>query len=126
MEEQEFQPQIGYKIDTKHTYRIYKSENGGRVYYKVQLQKKNYDKSVTKGYRQIKFAQCEPVNDGDIIKINKGFEDFYVKGYDVISIIVVQDYELVENPQQASENAYGEYQDKLNENEVDIDDGFLD
>ena len=92
----------------------------------MQLQKKNYDQSVTKGYRQIKFAQCEPVNDGDIIKIIKGFEDFYVKSYDVISIIVVQDYELVENPQQASENAYGEYQDKLNENEVDIDDGFLD
>lgn len=126
MEEQEFRPAIGYKIDGNHTYRVYKTENNGRVYYKVQIQKKNYDNTVTKGYRQLKFVQCEPPENEDIIKINSGFEDFYVKGYDVISTIVVQDYEKIENPQQATENAYGEYQDRLNENEVEIDDGFLD
>lgn len=126
MEEQEFQPNIGYKINTYHTYRVYKSENNGRTYYKVQIQKKSYDGTIIKGYRQLKFVQCTPPNDGDIIKILSGFEDFYVKGYDVISTIVVQDYELTENQQRNEENAYSEYHEKLNENEVDIDDGFLD
>lgn len=124
MEEQEKQPAIGYKIDGKHTYRVYKTENNGRVYYKVQIQKKNYDNTVTKGYRQLKFVQCEPPENEDIIKINSGFEDFYVKGYDVISMIVVQDYEIIENPQKAEENAYNEYNQKLDE--VNIDDNFLD
>ena len=122
MEEQE--RHIGYKIDCKHTYKVYKSENGGRVYYKIQIQKKNYDETITKGYRQVKFVQCTPPNDGDIIQIRSGFEDFYIKGYDVISIIVIQDYDLVENQQKAEENAYNEYNQKIDE--VDIDDGFLD
>lgn len=122
MEEQE--RHIGYKIDCKHTYKVYKSENGGRVYYKIQMQKKNYDETITKGYRQVKFVQCNPPNDGDIIKIHSGFEDFYLKGYDVISIIVIQDYEIIENQQKIEENAYNEYNQKIDE--VDIDDGFLD
>lgn len=125
MEEQE--SHIGYKIDTIHTYRVYKTESNGKVYYKVQVTKKNYDGTTQKFYKQFRFVKCQPPENGEIIKIKKAFEDLYVNQkdpYNAISVIVVQEYELV----QANEDAFDEYQQALNDNDmVDIENNdFLD
>ena len=124
MEQQE--SYIGYKIYTKHTYRVYESVANGKTFYKVQVTKKNYDGTTQKFYKQFRFVKCEPPKNGEVIRIIKAFEDLYANQkdpYNAISVIVVQEYELV----QANEDAYGEYQQTLNENDmVDLNDDFLD
>lgn len=123
MEEQEY---IGYKIDTKHTYKVYRSEANGKTFYKVQVTKKNYDGTNQKFYKQLRFVKCQPPENGEIIRIKKGFEDLYSNQkdpYNAISVVVVQEYETT----QPVEDAYGDYQQALNENDmVDITDDFLD
>ena len=34
---------IGYKINTKNTYKVYKNSYNGKDFYKIQVKKKNYD-----------------------------------------------------------------------------------
>ena len=123
MEEQEY---IGYKIDTKHTYKVYKSEANGKAFYKVQVTKKNYDGTNQKFYKQLRFVKCQPPENGEVIRIKKAFEDLYANQkdpYNAISVIVVQEYEMT----QANEDAYGEYQQALTESDmVDLSDDFLD
>jgi hypothetical protein len=125
MEEQE--SYIGYKIDTKHTYKVYRSEVNGKIFFKVQVTKKNYDGTNQKFYKQLRFVKCQPPQNGEIIKIKKAFEDLYTNQkdpYNAISVIVVQEYELV----QGNEDPFDEYQQALNDNDmVDITgDDFLD
>ncbi len=111
---------IGYKIDTKHTYKVYVNETKGKRYYKVQIKKKNYDGTETNFYKQLRFVKCNPPEDGEIIKIKRGFEDLYyntVDKYNPISVVVVMDYELVENKVVNDAKAYDKFQQILNENE---------
>ena len=121
---------IGYKIDTKHSYKVYVSEANGKRFYKVQIQKKNYDGTKVNFYKNLRFVKCEPPQDGEIIRIKKGFEDLYSNNkdpYNAISVIVVMDYELVDNDVVRDKQAYETYQERLSENEeVNIDENFLD
>ena len=121
---------IGYKIDTKHSYKVYVSEANGKKFYKVQVQKKNVDNTKTNFYKNLRFVKCNPPENGEIIRIKKAFEDLYANTkdpYNAISVIVVMDYELVDNDVVREQQAYETYQERLNENEeVEIDSGFLD
>ena len=121
MEEKE-RPYIGYKIDTNHTYKVYVNEANGKKYYKVQIKKKNYDNTETSFYKQLRFVKCTPPENGEIIKIIYGFEDLYVNNidkYNPISVIVVMEYEKVDNPVVAQEKAYEKFQQITNENEME-------
>ena len=122
---------IGYKIDTEHSYKVYVNEVHGTKYYKVQVQKKNADNTKTNFYKNLRFVKCEPPTDGEIIKIKKAFEDLYANSkdpYNAISVIVVMDYEKVDNDYVRDKQAYETYQERLSENEeeVYIDENFLD
>ena len=123
MEEKEEVGQINYKIDGKHTYKVYKNESNGRVYYKVAIKKKNYDDTETTFYRQLRFVNgCTPPENGEIIKIWSGFEDLYVNNrdkYNPISVIVVQDYAKVDNQVVNQEKAYEKFQKITKENEIE-------
>ena len=126
----EEQRYIGYKIDVDHSYKVYVSEANGKKFYKVQVQKKNYDGTKTNFYKNLRFVKCNPPENGEIIRIKKGFEDLYANTkdpYNAISVIVVMDYELEENDVVREQQAYETYQERLSENEeVDIDESFLD
>ena len=122
MEEQE-EYYIGYKIDTKHSYKVYVNEANGKRFYKVQIKKKNRDETETSFYKQLRFVKCEPPENGEIIKIHKAFEDLYVNNidkYNPISVIVVMEYEKVENEIVNQEQAYAKYQEKVREEEQEI------
>ncbi|WP_440336989.1 hypothetical protein [Megamonas funiformis] len=111
---------IGYKINTKNTYKVYKNSYNGKDFYKIQVKKKNYDGTSTSFYKQIRFVKCTPPEDGEIIKIHKGFEDLYINSvdkYNCISVVVITEYEKVFNEVVNQEQAYARYQESLNEEE---------
>lgn len=124
MEENQEVGQINYKIDGKHTYKVYKNEVNGKTYYKVAMKKKNYDDTETIFYRQLRFTKgCTPPENGEIIKIWSGFEDLYVNNkdpYNPITVIVVQDYMKVDNQVVNQEKAYEKFQQITKENENEI------
>lgn len=120
MEEENY---IGYKIDTKHTYKVYTNESNGNRFYQVQIKKKNYDGSELSVYKQLRFVKCNPPENGEIIKIHKGFEDLYIKKgdrYNPISIVVVTEYELVNNKVVNEEKAYNKYQETIGKDTYDF------
>lgn len=123
MEEEQEQGHIGYKIDGKHTYKVYKNEVNGKTYYKVVMKKKNYDNTETIFYRQLRFVKsCTPPENGEIIKILSGFEDLYVNNkdpYNPITVIVVQDYIKIDNEVVNQEKAYEKFQQITKENELE-------
>lgn len=124
MDYQDQEEYIGYKIDTRHSYKIYCNLSGGKKYYKVQVQKKNYDGTKINYYKQLRFAKCTPPEDGEIIRIKKAFEDLYTNNIDKfnpISVIVVLEYEKVENQQVQQEQALAKFQDTLKEDEWDAE-----
>lgn len=121
MEEKE-KPYIGYKIDTKHSYKVYKNESNGKTFYKIAMKKKNYDNTETIFYRQLRFVKCQAPENGEIIKIIYGFEDLYVNDkdkYNPITVIVVMEYEKVENEVVNEEKAYEKFQQITKENEME-------
>lgn len=125
MEEQKEEYYIGYKIDTKHTYKVYVNESKGKKYYKVQIKKKNVDDTEVSFYKQLRFAKCTPPEDGEIIKIHKGFEDLYVNNidkYNPISCIVVLEYEKVDNDIVNQQKAYDKFQESVRQQEVTDED----
>lgn len=129
MEENQEVGQINYKIDGKHTYKVYKNEVNGKTYYKVVMKKKNYDDTETIFYRQLRFVKgCTPPENGEIIKIWSGFEDLYVNNkdpYNPITVIVVQDYMKVDNQVVNEEKAYEKFQQITKENEMEVSDEEL-
>ena len=122
-EKEEEQGYIGYKIDGKHTYKVWVNEVNGKRYYKVAMKKKNYDGTETIFYRQLRFVNgCTPPENGEIIKIWSGFEDLYTNDkdkYNPITVIVVQDYMKVDNEIVNQEKAYDKFQKITKENEME-------
>lgn len=111
---------IGYKIETTHNYKVYCQEYNGTRFYKIMIQKKNYDGTKTNFYKQIRFAKCTPPLDGEIIRIKKGFEDVRENRNDrfnPIWEIVVLEYEKIQNDIVDQEQAYADFQNNLKENE---------
>lgn len=123
MEENEEVGHIGYKINGKSTYKVYKNEVNGKTYYKVAMKKKNYDDTETIFYRQLRFVKgCTPPENGEIIKIWSGFEDLYVNNkdpYNPITVIVVQDYKKIDNEVVNQDKAYEKFQQITKENEME-------
>lgn len=122
------EPYISYKIDTKHDYKVWVSEFNGKRFYKIQVVKTNSDGEKVKFYKQVKFASCKPVENGETIKIKKGFEDLYTNSkdpYNAISVIVILDYEKVKDEVLEKEQAYANFQQNLKESEYEIRDEDL-
>lgn len=119
---------IGYKVDCKHLYKVFKNEIDGVVYYKTLVKKKNSDGTETNYYKNLKFAKCSPPNNGEIIKIHYGFEDIYPNKkdkYNPVSVIVVLEYEKMFQKVDTKTKAFDEYknimENKNDDSEFDAD-----
>jgi len=109
---------IGYKINTTREYMVYKSEMHEKMFYKVQLQRKNYDGTKENTYKNLTFKKGIEIPDKAIIRIKKGFEDFRQNPndkYNAIWSVFVLDFEYVENKIRDEKNAYDEYQSIITE-----------
>lgn len=127
--QEEKTPKIYYKIEVGKKYRIWKSSFNDRTFYKIQITQTNYDKTKEKFYIGVQFKKnVELANETDII-INEAFENYRKNPkdpYNYIPYYVITDFTICEREEQMKAQAYKDYQDTLNENEVNIDDNFLD
>lgn len=118
---------IYYKIDTEHNYKIYKNTYGGKDYFQIMVEQKNFDGTKTKYYKKVRFSKITPPENGDIIRIKWGFENLFPNKndkYNPVSELMIMDYEKVENSEINENKAYQEFQTTLNENEIDDELGF--
>ena len=119
MEEETQKNYITALIRPNREYIVYKQEYRGRVFYKIPIDKKNCDGQKLKTYIQVKFAKCEPVPNGTLIKITKAMEDWYKNPKDtwnIIPVIVIFEYEIIETSASVAENAIKEYNQSNDDN----------
>lgn len=111
---------ISYRVTTEQRYTVYKTSFGGKNFYKICLKKKNSDGSELKIYRQLKFINCDPPENGDVIRITRAFEDNYIdpkNKYNDVCIIAVLDYEIFKDEEKLQKEAYDNFHRNLEENE---------
>ena len=111
---------ISYRINTANKYVVYKTSYSGKDFYKISFDKKNSDGSKTKIYRMLKFVNCEPPEDRDVIRIRKAFEDNYIdpkNKYNDVCVIAVMDYEKFEDEEKLQKEAFENFHRTLEENE---------
>lgn len=123
---------IGYKIQAERKYRVFKKEFNGQTYYNIQMQQKNYDDTVSKYYRPITFKKGieldDPTGQGVDIIIHNGFENLRpnkLDKYNPITAIMVTDFEICEREEEAKAKAFDDFQQNLNDNEMEINDDQL-
>lgn len=125
---QENKDGISYKIMAGKRYRVYKLVFDDKVYYRIQIQQKNYDNTVSKFYKQVSFKRgIELENETDII-IHKAFENVRANPldkYNPISTLMITDYEVVERQEQIEKNAFNDYRASLEEANTTISDDDL-
>ena len=101
----------GYKIKCGREYMVFRSEYQGKIFYKIQVTKKNYDGTKTQAYKTIKFVSKTldtDIPDRSIVIIKNLFEDFYFKAndkYNPIWIVVATDWEIIKTSQQTAAEA---------------------
>lgn len=122
--------EYGYhKLEVGQKIRVFKSTFNDKNHYKFQVTQKKYDGTSTKFYIPIQFKKGVDVpNESDIIV--KGFvenlRDNKNDKYNPIHYYQINNFELLESQEQAIQNAYDDFRDNLNENQVVIDENFLD
>lgn len=125
MESEIKQDAINYKIMAGRKYRVFKLVFDDKVFYRIQMQQKNYDDTVSKFYRQVNFKKgVELDNETDII-IHRGFENVRRNpkdDYNPISSIMITDFEIVENQEKVQKDALEDYNKQLEEANNLIDD----
>lgn len=120
MEKEENEEYISYRVNTYNKYTVFKSSYGGKDYFKIFFEKKNQDGSKVKIYRNLKFVNCEPPQDRDVIRIKKAFEDNYIdpkNKYNDVCILCVMDYEIFKNEEKMKEEAFENFHRTIEENE---------
>lgn len=119
MEEQN--PTLNYKIMPGKEYMVFRSEYNGKVFYKIQLQKKNYDDTKEIAYKTIRFKNDVDLPDRTIIIPKAGFEDFYNKDkYTTIFTLFITDFDIKENEEVNKSEAIANYNSEITISEEDI------
>lgn len=123
---------IGYKIQAEKKYRVFKKEFNGQTYYNIQMQQKNYDDTVSKYYRPVTFKKGveldDPTGTGVDIIIHSGFENLRpnkLDKYNPITAIMITDFEICEREEETKAKAFDDFQQNLNDNEMQIDESSL-
>lgn len=113
---------IKYKIMAGKKYRVFKSEYNGKVFYKIQMQQKNFDDTISTYYRPIMFKKdVELANETDII-IKKAFETLRENKndkYNPISSLFIQDFITINEEEERQNLALENYRNNLIETETD-------
>ena len=111
---------ISWRINTHNKYIVYKTSFGGKDYYKIYFKKKNQDGKEIKIYRNLKFVNCDPPEDKDIIRIKKAFEDNYIdpkNNYNDVCVLCVQEYEVFKDEEKMKQEAFQNFHRTIEENE---------
>lgn len=127
--EEKKEPAIYYKLMANKKVRVFKSTWNDKDFYKIQVTQKNYDGTSDKFYKNVMFKKgVDLPNETDII-ILEGYENLRKNpkdDYNPISTIMITKFEQLENQEQMVQDAYDEFRENLDENEVEISDSFLD
>lgn len=125
MEEKE--DKIFHKIEAGRKVRIFKNTYNDQNYYRIQVKQKHYDNQEDIFYVPVQFKRgVELDNQTDII-IHTAYENMRKNpkdDYNQIYYLVITNFEIVQNEEQAQAQAYKDFQDNLyaNENEEqDVD-----
>lgn len=115
---------IWRKIEPNHKYRIWRKDFNGKTYYNILVQQKNFDDSISKYYIPVTFKKGVEVANETDIKIKKGVENLRKNKndeYNPIFSYMITEFEIIERQEQKEAQAYQEFQDNLNENEINND-----
>lgn len=134
-----------YKVEIGDEIIVWKNEVNNNTFYNVQVQKKNYDGTKEKFYKNLKFRKGVDLLSGSKIRIIDMFEDVRTNPNDKFNPIwslFILDFVEIKNEELEKEQAFKEYQNNLSLSEnpdlmnsdpfagfddtVSIDDNFLD
>ncbi len=118
-----------HKLEVGQKIRVFKTTWNDKNYYKFQVTQNNYDGTKSKFYINLQFKKgIDLPNESDIIV--KGFvenlRENKVDKYNPIHYYQINKFDLVENEEQQIQDAYADFRDNLDDNQVDIDSSFLD
>lgn len=93
---------IAHKIQLGYTYIVLRQEYNENVFYKVEIEQKQFDGQILRGYYPLKFKKDVDIPDGTRIKIKQGIENFYFKKddpkhYTPVFYMQVNDFEIVDD-----------------------------
>lgn len=127
---QEEQKEYGFhKLEVNQKIRVFKTTWNDQNYYKFLVTQKNYDGTSSKFYINLQFKKgVDLPNESDIIvkQFVENLRENKADKYNPIHYYQINKYELCENEEQIVQNAYDEFRDNLDNNEVEITDDFLD
>lgn len=106
--EEEQKEYISYIFNTKFNYIVNSQMNGAKTFYKIPIKKRGFDGQELKCNIPVRFAKCQPVPNGTIIRIKNAMEDWYINPKDTWNIVfqlVIFDYEIIKSSEEAAQNA---------------------
>lgn len=127
---QEEQKEYGFhKLEVNQKIRVFKTTWNDQNYYKFQVTQNNYDKTKSKFYINLQFKKgVDLPNESDIIvkAFVENMRENKKDPYNPIHYYQINKFELCENEEQMVQDAYDEFRENLDTNEVEITDDFLD
>lgn len=119
-----------HKLEIGQKIRVFKTTWNDQNYYKFQVVQNNYDKTKSKFYINLQFKKGVDIpNETDIVvhQFVENLRENKVDKYNPIHYYQINDFEMVEDEERAKQQAFDEYRDNLDENDmVDIGSDFLD
>lgn len=118
-----------HKLEVNQKIRVFKTTWNDQNYYKFQVTQNNYDKTKSKFYINLQFKKgVDLPNETDIIvkQFVENLRENKIDKYNPIHYYQINKFELCENEEQMVQDAYDEFRDNLENNEVEITDDFLD
>ena len=118
----------GYKIRCGYYYPVYRSEYGGKVFYRIPVTRTDVDVNKVTKYKQVYFrnkAKNCNIPDGSIIKPLRIWEDFYNRkgdAYNTIFTLVIGDWEIKTNEEQIKKDAIAEYKKSIDVADLGLED----
>lgn len=120
MEQEEQKGEIIHKLKPDWNIKVYKNVYQDKAYYKTYVSQKKYDGTKEKYAIQLVFKQGVVLPPECQIKIKKAFENYRANPNDKYNHIVyytIIDFELIEDRERETQNAYNEYNKTMLQNE---------
>lgn len=122
--------EYGYhKLEVGQKIRVFKSIVKDKNYYKFQTTQKKYDGTDEKFYITLQFKKGVNIpNETDIIvhQFVENMRENKNDKYNPYRYYQINGYEIVEDAEKAKTNALNEYNEIMDDNEIEIDENFLD
>lgn len=118
-----------HKLEVGQKIRVFKTTWNDKNYYKFQVTQNNYDGTKSKFYINLQFKKgVDLPNESDIIvkQFVENLRENKKDPYTPVHYYQINGFDLVENEEQQIQDAYADFRDNLDDNQVDIDSSFLD